>query len=315
MADKITPLDREDIAEISKRQQHLDETSDDELTTFDNIAKWAPQWVMRRVLQFPQELLSLSPGELRHRALPPTKDNDSLIKYSVVDRLRYSFWREYDRAVTNKVKMVTFNLHDGICGEAHMRALYADSNFLAWIFTPPGGYYTRIQQVLDITTQKLEDIARLPLERQICRCKYQCKCPSGDEECKCTHGCICPPTPDPKLCQLIIEVHKVLEMRVHGAPLSKAEHRHLHLQSNHLLEKQRQIEEHRNSKALAAASTPHPMQTVVELISSEPTQPLTPDTIDADIAKIEAELAKKISVTTPPGETAQTVTQPPTQTE
>lgn len=92
-------------------------------------------------------------GELRFLVKPSESD----------DRLRLSFWDEYNRATRFDKKMSMARILHGVCSVERFVSRYQnDDKRLCWIFTPPASYASTIKRILMDSLDELSEILKLP---------------------------------------------------------------------------------------------------------------------------------------------------------
>ena len=116
---------------------------------------------------------------------------------ALMNRLRLSFWDEYDRAVFAGEMMQIKNIVARHCDRAHFydRILKVNWN-VAFITLPPRSYELTMRYILDRANRKIEDILNMPL-----------KTPQGKF--------------DYKLAALVLKIQQVADNRVRGAVTQK----------------------------------------------------------------------------------------------
>jgi hypothetical protein len=103
-----------------------------------------------------RDLLSLEEWELKRKVskISPT-----------LNRLRYSFWNEYYRAVDSCKPMVQRNVFAGVCtAEAYNKFLSKD-DCVAWIMCPPTDTVIALKETLNHGLDRIREILDLPLMR------------------------------------------------------------------------------------------------------------------------------------------------------
>jgi len=80
-----------------------------------------------------------------------------------LNRIRYSFWNEYYRAVDTNKNMVNKNIFAGICSvEAYTRIL-RNNAYIAWILCPPADTVIALKETLNYGLDRIREILDLPL--------------------------------------------------------------------------------------------------------------------------------------------------------
>ena len=120
----------------------------------------APQVMAKFISAIPDEFFSMTPTELakefRKGRLGYDKDTE------LEEKLRISFWREYDRATDLGVNMQAERVCSGVCPVGVLNRVMNNSYRAAYICTPPDDYITTMQELLTIGLDQLRDILLLP---------------------------------------------------------------------------------------------------------------------------------------------------------
>lgn len=180
------------------------------------------EWVSK----VPQKYFDMTEAELMLVLMERHKDCVPLLK-----RLRIGLWAEYNRVQEHSLATMNLsNAYNGICSVGWIYYhLCPWGPKLAYVMRAPQNYLMRLEQVLEATTQRLEEIVNLPVMKTECRCHYKCKCapsrttsPFGKNvSCACSPKCVCEPKVDIALATLQLEIHKTAEARVKGAVIQR----------------------------------------------------------------------------------------------
>lgn len=81
------------------------------------------------------------------------------------NRLRLSFWNEYERAQTEQLDgMRVSNIHNGICTHQYFLERYLQQpERVAWLLCPPTNYEKALDEALCFGVEQLREILALPL--------------------------------------------------------------------------------------------------------------------------------------------------------
>jgi hypothetical protein len=93
---------------------------------------------------------------LRQKDIPPTPTDN---------RLRLSFWNEYERAQANQEKMNITTVFAGICTRAYFYGRYLKRpEKAAWLVCPPASYEVVAKEALTFGLEQLREILSLPIK-------------------------------------------------------------------------------------------------------------------------------------------------------
>lgn len=138
--------------------------------------------VLERVKNKLPRTLMMTEREIRNHCKPDERD----------ERVRLSFWDEYNAATASGKKMA---LQSIICGavswETWVTAYEPDNKRMLWIFTPPTSYAVQMRHILYKGTERLLEIMNLPITNK-----------NGDV--------------DPKIATLILKAWQLADMRIKG---------------------------------------------------------------------------------------------------
>lgn len=127
-----------------------------------------------------------------------------------INRLRISFWREYDRAQQLKVQMKTVNIYAGICPRETFENYLEDASYVAWMCKPPVDYINAMEEALSYGIDRMREILEVSLT-QVESIKI------GKDEFEDREMF------NPKAAELIIKTVALLDTRVKGAVIQKVE--------------------------------------------------------------------------------------------
>lgn len=148
-----------------------------------------------RAHQNASDLMALDERELKKRVRPTPTDN----------RLRVSFWNEYNRAQETMKPMQMTSVYAGVCtGEFFYREYLRRDENVAWLMRPPVNYITALEEMLVEGQDRIREILELPLVG-----------PSG--------------RPDTKVGELILKTYLAIEARLKGAVAQKIESKSMNI--------------------------------------------------------------------------------------
>jgi len=177
-------------------------TSTKEVSLYDkenpySIWNMVPDNFRWRIDNASQELLGMEEDELRLKIKPSAMQN----------RIRLAFWIEYDMACNLGRKMDIRRVYAGLCTKDNFEKMYCNSTKMAWMLTPVASYHTNMEEALETSISQLRKILDAPLFLQ--------------------DGSL-----DTKAANVVINVFKILDQRVHGAITQKIETKSLVVNKN-----------------------------------------------------------------------------------
>jgi hypothetical protein len=90
---------------------------------------------------------------LRAQAIQPTPTDN---------RLRLSFWVEYDRAQFEVTKMNMTPIYAGVCVRQYFYSTYLKNAWkVAWLLCPPTNYVKKLEEALDFGIDRMRDILEM----------------------------------------------------------------------------------------------------------------------------------------------------------
>ena len=148
------------------------------------------------------DLLDLDEYDLQKKVKPTPTQN----------RLRLSFWREYDRVMQNGRSnvMVTRNIFRGIMAKENFyRLMKHDVKVVAWILKPPTNYVNMMEEALQFSMHRVREMLEFPLFKTTVVKK-------GDKE-------MVKRVPDVKVAELIFKIMQQMDLRVQGAIVKRVQ--------------------------------------------------------------------------------------------
>lgn len=170
----------------------------DEAVVFDldnerSVLRLVSDAIREAILKLPEKYQNKSEREfyLEHR--PGAMEN----------RLRLSFWREYEAAQETVMPMNIVKIYAGLCTKEYFyQKVLKNPVILGWMLIPPTDYAVLIEESLGFGVQRLREIMELPLTNS-----------KGEVNVR--------------LCDTIIRATAMLDMRIRGAYVQKSEVRQL----------------------------------------------------------------------------------------
>lgn len=124
-----------------------------------SVINVAPAIIGEALEAIPDTVFAMSTTELRD-AFRKTRYDDFT---EIEEKLRISFWKEYESAVTDGRKMSIQRITTGVCQLPFFRKHICGSSFrLAYILTPPEDYVLTLEELLKLATEQIRDILLLP---------------------------------------------------------------------------------------------------------------------------------------------------------
>ena len=141
-----------------------------------------------------------------------------------VNRLRLSFWKEYERAQNFNENMISENIWRGVCSEEQFLRLASQVKVQSWILYPVVDYDVAVEEALNYGIGRIREIFDFPL--------YETKVIKTGEDHKIVE------VPNTKVADLMLKAVKMLDDRVKGGITHKIEqtvtqeNKNLHLHKN-----------------------------------------------------------------------------------
>ena len=135
-----------------------------------------------------------------------------IVKPSVTsNRLRSSFWIEYNLAQSNKTMMKMENVYKGICSRQNFYVLIDKDATVAWMLMPVADYHIALHEAHGFGVDRLREILNMPLyKHELIKTKDGSKSKARRTS-----------TPDIRMAQLFVKVFELLDNRVKGAVVQK----------------------------------------------------------------------------------------------
>ena len=149
-----------------------------------------------------QKYLKMDEDKLKEQLNPTVHNN----------RLRISFWKEYDLAQSEGRDIAEVNIYRGICTLEKYEASLKSTKLAAWVLTPPTNYVVAMEESLSQGIDKMREILEMPL--YITEFK---KNENGEIERL--------NLPNTKVAELVIKTVNMLDLRVKGAVIKQIEQR------------------------------------------------------------------------------------------
>lgn len=160
-----------------------------------SVINITPSSVSNAIRYIPETVFAMGEKELKEHAKPT----------EIEERLRISFWNEYDRAQHTMKAMNLSNVYGGVCSQTHfLKNIVSNSFKLAYILTPPTDYQLRIEEMLNFSLDQVRDILAQPHVF-----------PDG--------------APNPKMADVKVKIFESLLERVKGAVAQRVESKNLNV--------------------------------------------------------------------------------------
>lgn len=119
-----------------------------------SIVNITPSTVSEAIERIPDDLFEMTEKRLRKEADVG----------EIEEKLRISFWREYDQAQTAKRNIHVTNVHKGVCTQMHFyKKIITNPLKLTYILTPPQEYALELEEMIAVGFRHLREIMDLPL--------------------------------------------------------------------------------------------------------------------------------------------------------
>lgn len=169
---------------------HLDESA---RSVFD----LSPVAVRRAVMDVQPELFHKDDRELESDFKPTRTDR----------KIKLSFWKEYDLAVSEMRSMKTENICRNVCHPNYFRDHFLkNEGKVVWLLVPPNDYMMELETMMGTAADRLNEIMNIPITK---------KDKNGND------------VVDVNAAGLVLKAIKQLEDRVKGAPIQKQENKNL----------------------------------------------------------------------------------------
>lgn len=129
-----------------------DLSSKDRNNPYSLVSKM-PSVIAERFLVIPNEILELSDSELKTKAKIDLE----------LERLRVSFWTEFDRSDRTETPMNVNNIVSGVCAPTYFtKHILVNSFKLAYICRPPSNIAIAAEELLLFSMEQVREIMALP---------------------------------------------------------------------------------------------------------------------------------------------------------
>jgi hypothetical protein len=189
-----------------------------------SIINLVPEVIQTAIEQVPDWLLAMDPRELRDHFRNKAKaEREERLKQGLDgaateswqpsftdDRLRLSFWNEYEASQALKRPMQMTRVYAGICSRQYFYDKVI-TNYLrmAWLLCPPQSYAVSLEEALLFGIDQMRDILTIP---------------HVDSRGKV----------DPKIAKVKLDIVNMLDQRVKGAVVQKTQALHVHASTDKL---------------------------------------------------------------------------------
>lgn len=173
----------------------------------DSVGQLAPDYFVRALdLDEVWTLLKHNDEfELAKKVKPSAEQN----------RLRLSFWREYERAIQMNDTMLMENIYKGIVAkEAFINICESKPRVMAWILKQPTNYVNMMEEALNFSMHRVREILEMPIYKMETR---SVPTPSGRTKEMQKR------VPNVPVAKLILDTMKLLDVRVKGAIVQRVQ--------------------------------------------------------------------------------------------
>jgi hypothetical protein len=162
-----------------------------------SLLEIVPSTFRDRILQLPEELLSMDESELLTEF-----ENKHIKRIPTVNRLRIQFWTEYNLAQSQNRPVKLINIYSGVCTQPVFHKHLKNKLYLAWILCPPAKYEALTEEALIYGMEELRRMLDIPIV-------------GVDEE---GNTCV-----DTKMASIKVDIVKMLDQRVRGSVIQKTQ--------------------------------------------------------------------------------------------
>ena len=166
-----------------------------------SVINLSPPPLADAITKIPSDVWGLTTREIRDRFRKSKYDDFT----EVEERLRLSFWKEYDSCIKERRKIQLGNITAGVCLLTFFtKHVLTNSDRLAYILTPPQDYLKAMEELLHMGLEQMKEIMLLPLY---------------DDKGKA----------DAKLAHVKLQLFNSIQDRVRGAVVQKTESKTMNL--------------------------------------------------------------------------------------
>jgi hypothetical protein len=167
-----------------------------------SVVNLVPVAVANAILRLPEDYVDKDEDTLRiifeeRQWKPSTLD----------DRIRFSFWKEYDSAQSNVRQMIMTHVYYGLCSRESFYLLIQNKQRVAWMVCPPADYMLAAEEALTYGLEQLRDILSRPHVSMV-------------------------GTVDAKAAGVKLEIVKMLDSRVKGAIIQTTRNLNVNMNAN-----------------------------------------------------------------------------------
>jgi hypothetical protein len=145
----------------------------------------------------------LDPLTCKFLAMPFAERKKKIKPDTTTNRLRVSFWREFELAMENGRPMSLANIHIGVCAFESFMDIIKNPEYFAWIVTPTTAYVNLMEEGLNFGLERMREILEMPLYTK--------------KSIKIGNNTRITTVPNIQVANLIVNVVKMLDNRVKGA--------------------------------------------------------------------------------------------------
>lgn len=167
-----------------------------------SIVNLVPDAVASAIMRLPEDYVDQDEGALRI-AFQAREWAPSVLD----DRIRFSFWKEYDSAQSNIRQMIMTHVYYGLCSRESFYLLIQNKQRVAWMVCPPADYMLSAEEALTYGLEQLRDILSRPHVSMV-------------------------GTVDAKAAGVKLEIVKMLDARVKGAIIQTTRNLNVNMNAN-----------------------------------------------------------------------------------
>ena len=161
-----------------------------------DLLEMLPQKMKRAIEALPKEYLALAPEQLQELIKRDAKNKKQLT--TTDHRLRLSLWQCYDAAFATKKEMHMRHVFSGICSGDYFYDVLKHPHKLAWLICPIPDYLKASEECLLLSTERVRELLTIPMVDKDGKVNVQ-------------------------VANLILKAHQMLDTRVKGAIVHKAQ--------------------------------------------------------------------------------------------
>lgn len=136
--------------------------------------------------------------------IPPESRKRKIKPCSMMNRVRISFWKEYEMSMVEARALQMQNVYGPLMDGVLFSHMMRDVESLCWMLTPPTNYVLGMEEALNFGLERLREILEMPLYERVEHKNKDGRKYNRDK-------------PNVKVAELMIKVVSMLDTRVKGA--------------------------------------------------------------------------------------------------